>query len=541
MTAPLSTSLAMPLGSLLAYRAEYRPTGYREATKPFIGSNLCFQSDDVFLKICFPQDRGLTISLTDPQVASSLREGGYLAVLRGGPLHVAPDETHDLLNRHPIFLRFKSSAQMVSNLESTITIDDDIHRKLLWMAIEGKGKINGTPAIAGLKTYFAHHHPFGETAFRIPFYELEEQPFEQLAKGNAYRDHPPTTHASIPDFLLRLFDPHLGPAHHGLAGFVDKRNLLDSVALDPNTGVVRPDTSAETRARIRASMEHNLAEISRLKSELTRNPQILEEEAALAELVGGIEGIKKALDQNQLPTVVQWLKKNRTLATYPRMKDVLFPNGDSDNYHNKEVLANLLLVWRDIARDLREAAALFRETDYLERFGDQEGAHSAFNRGVAHYKNGLRYLSEDIWPLLAGGRGPLVAMGQLRMESVVHLGADAVGAHCRRHEGDVCQEFVSANYFGFEPVHIGSDDLEDYDCNGPWDCWRPQNDKAIVLTQSLLLYANITDPMQALQLRQEILDRYWPGNPASLGPIESTLMTYYHSDALQECSDPANR
>lgn len=446
--------------------------------------------------MCFPEDGSISLDLLNPNLRQFVESESPLADLKEGPMVISPGKAYFFstgdTSKMEYFpdMKFDSVAwaprfEWVAVLETDVSAEQDAHREIL-----RRGFIRAREMYPGFDK-------------SILFYEGDPAALGTMALGNAYRDHPPSPLATIPDYVLRLFDRLLGTIHHGMAAFV----------LESPDGPPRLQTPEETSRQIRSSVEEHLFEIGRLKGALkdlglATRPPLIEEGQFLADYLKGIESAKLALQAGRLDEVEQWLKDNRQMAVYPIMSDVNFKMWDDEKveasksrYPRKKLLGYLLQRHIGVGEYFMTALELFNQAEVL--LLDSENSHlaqQAFNEGVSYYKEGLRYLPEEMWEQTARGRGPIVAMGQLHREAVLHLVSDAVGAHCRNYSGDACVQSVSANYFGLEPFHREGDDLL-LDQDGQE---RPQNKRAMEATADILLYGVLhTNPTL-------ILDRFWP-------------------------------
>lgn len=569
---PLISNFFLPLAPL-AYSAEFHiyGNGYRLETEPLLKSGICFSSESAGLKLCFPDDGSVELDLINPKLRRFIRPGSFLADLSEGPQVVSPGQAEFFFGTpmdEAWKIHYLPGFQWINMLETDVPAESDAHREIL-----RRGFAEAETLYSGFEG-------------AVLFYENDPAAFSTMALGNAYRDHPPTSLATIVDFVLRVFDPLLGTIHHGMAAFV----------IDSPDGVPRLQRPEETNQMIRGEVEKHLIEIARLKGERDQlrqeNPSdLFGEEKYLQDYQKDVESVKVALDAGRLDEVQRWLDGYREFGVYPAMKDVEFGNWDRESaamesgifeyvrenltfedstndpglaveqmesrlsdylhafhvaqralkagqmaevrrlicrypelglhfsitdvgdrnryrYPREKVLRYLLRRHLAVSDYFARALELFDTAQGLMMEGvDPDLAWEAFNEGVYHYKEGLRYIPEAVWGRMAQGLGPIISMGQLHQEALAHLVSDAVGAHCQLYSGDACAQFLSANYFGLPPTHADDDDLllDEYDNE------RPQNRKAVEATADILLYGVLNpDPLMMALERQRILDRFWP-------------------------------
>jgi hypothetical protein len=511
--------MVAPFSIVRAYATFYEPRGYRAATAKLLGSDLCYKDKDVGLSFCFPTDGTLTVDHTSPSFKNSVRANSQLGVmgLNEGPVRINLLET-DVMVKEPLERvkqyhdEKKANLRWILDLEKPVPWWKDGHRKITELA---------------LKKMEASHPNTRET---IAFFDHDPNAVETLSLENAYRDHAPTPHATLADFILRLFNPKLGPHHHGLAG----------VKRDSKNVPARLQTVAETRAKVREGMQQYLLRANLMQRELQKDRPVLENEDSINRYIRDVEKIVETFNKAQefhqkqknkspslferlysvmpwskkeespkneeLRAVVQWIKGRRHLYEYPKMRNLYFPNNDSNEYDNVEVVRVLLQTYIDLATSLRNARDCFKLADIYEKQGKTKMAKRAFTEGTFHHRNFLRYIVRDEWKNYGGGRGPLTARGQIEIASAIHMGQDATGAHCRDMRENVCHQYVSTNHYGIPPIHKHADDK----LNDKRGHWKASNQVAAQLTQDILEYAQIKDAQKAHTRLNEILDRYFP-------------------------------
>ncbi|MBI4374227.1 MAG: hypothetical protein HY542_05055 [Deltaproteobacteria bacterium] len=235
-------------------------------------------------------------------------------------------------------------------------------------------------------------------------------------------------------------------------------------------------------------------------------PNIDQAEAELTDYLAAFEWVEKALREGRVADI------QRAIDQYPDLGIYFVTTGPSgpSRYPREKVLQYLLQRHVGVKDYFMKAIELFDEADHFIADGDPEFARQAFNEGVFNFKEGLRYVPEEMWGQMGRGKGPTVALGQLRREALLHLVSDAVGAHCRRYFNDACVRSVSANYFGLQPLHGTEEDL----LLDTHDEERHQNKKAVAVTADILLYGVLTSAPDLLACeREKILDRFWPEGP----------------------------
>ncbi|MDO8461486.1 MAG: hypothetical protein Q7S98_01355, partial [Deltaproteobacteria bacterium] len=209
--------------------------------------------------------------------------------------------------------------------------------------------------------------------------------------------------------------------------------------------------------------------------------------------------MKEALLANHLPEVVQGIIDLRSVLRYAQESDIVFPNKDSNQYANKEVLEILMKDYNQMAQEIRLALADFEKA--------KKGDTQALASGVVHYKNFLRYVREEYWNGLASGLGPLRALRELRLAAALHLGQDSV-AHCRQWEGkrgDVCQEIVAVNLFGWGTLHDKDDDRIEREDGS----WKPATQLAVAISFQIRKLSHTAGELFE-EKKKAFLDRFWP-------------------------------
>jgi hypothetical protein len=266
-------------------------------------------------------------------------------------------------------------------------------------------------------------------------------------------------------------------------------------------------------------MNEFLSEMIRLKTERKTTQSILVSDGAAQQLVEEIRSLRGTLDQGRTTEVERWIKAHRELWTYATMRNPDFMDGTDHRYKNKAGLSFFLTRIEYVALHLQQALEDFTYAEKMEEAGNQASYRTSFNSGVTEYKEALRYLDPSVWRGLAGGRGPLTAMGQLYMEAAHHLASDAIGAHCRVRDfrqPDVCQSLVSSNHWSYQPTHTDADDrlFQNLGTAGRWlGWWRPGNNYAIRASEDIFWITLEDDPLRAERDKLRFLDRYWPDTP----------------------------
>ncbi|MBI1909081.1 MAG: hypothetical protein HYS22_02800 [Deltaproteobacteria bacterium] len=438
---------------------------YADNTGLLVASGLCFKMPEANLEVCFQEDNDIVVDLLVPELRDQgFWERSYLPQLEEGPWVLAG------------FSRF-----LFLGLPPSLTINQE--------------RVGSEEDAHSLITHIAYLLPWGA----LSLYSSEEPKFVDLIRKEvSYRDFPPLIHANY----VSLIGSQFGSAE------LNERHAVRPVVVD-DKGCVKLQGMAETRTRIRGAMGHHLTEIHRLGEELQKAHPAFSDNEPLNGILSQITDMKEALVANRLEEVVRGIKKLRSLMMYAQMRNVVFPGNDADDYPNREVLEVLMRSYSDLAAHIRGA---------LNNFVDAErGVEGAFEMGVAHYRNVLRYLHEDQWDRLASGKGPWEAIRQMRLAAALHLAQDSV-AHCvhwDEKESNICQEYVSVNLFGLGTLHTTENDRIKTE-EGEW---KETNQRAVSLSYRIRELSHMTEEYLAFhgqsfdQVKNEFLGHYWPEAP----------------------------
>lgn len=434
---------------------------YPRETALLDGSNLCFRLKESGLSVCLTEE-AIVVDLLDPRLRNQIElpPDQKLSALRQGPWVVSGIDRW-------AFKTLSPESQFVLNIQVTEPWDDQ-HALVTREAIDRLGS---------------------ETT--LPFFGRGNFAVTQLTKEIGYQDHPPTPHGTYIDWLGIQFDRTTSNTRHGLR----------SLVYEEDQGKIRLQTIPEARRGIRDSMESLLTDVHQIGQRLEEKPPVFLPHDRFLTLGRELQTMLQLFNSDQparLPATVALVKKLRPSFRYSRMRDVYFPDNDSDNYENEAKLDLLIQIHRDLLGRMQVASRDF--------FQAARGDTPSFVQGMQHYREMLRYLPESDWGLMADGAGPLIAEGQMKLAAALHLAQDAVGAHCREFQGNVCENYVSANFFGLGDDHRDEDDrAQDADGN-----WKPTGERAIQITMRILEIVQIRNPGEFERAKNDLLDTYWP-------------------------------
>ncbi|MDO8461871.1 MAG: hypothetical protein Q7S98_03310, partial [Deltaproteobacteria bacterium] len=283
---------------------------YASNTALLVGSGLCYQMEDAGLQVCFQEDDDIVVDLTHPELRGKGNwDKSYLPQLEEGPWVLSGI-------RRLLFLGLSPSWTIDEKL---VTPDEDGH---------------------SLITAVAYHLPDGGCGLL----GQEDPDFVVMMRREVgYCDYPPMRTASYVSLLANQFR----------SAELNERHAVRPIVRDGATGSVKLQGMPETRFRIRKKMKEHLDEIHRTTGLLAQNLPILSEADKLQQFLSKLTKMKEALAANRLPEVVQGIKDLRSVLRYAQESDIIFPNGDSDQYANKEVLEILTKDYNQMAQEIR--------------------------------------------------------------------------------------------------------------------------------------------------------------------------------------------
>ncbi|MBI1909082.1 MAG: hypothetical protein HYS22_02805 [Deltaproteobacteria bacterium] len=446
---------------VVAYSSDNSPLrSYPEETGKLVNSELCFEMEESGLSACFPEGALVLDLLHSVERGQARWDRSYVPSLEKGAWRVSG-------------LKLLAVIWLPPSLtvgEEPVGHEEAGHANITRFALERLGK-----------------------DFELPFYGSRgDESALKLYEELDYQDYPPTRRGNYVDYLGLLFNAQRGTTHHAMRG----------VKFDPELDQVRLRTMGETRQMIRKSMDRWLSEIHQIQKELDQSPVIFLDDREMVRLFRELRAMNDDFNQEQYPKVVARLKRLRPRFFYPRMRNVKFPQNDSNRYNRPWSLYHQIEPYRDLARLIQESGRHFTNA----MMGDSpKGDEKALAAGIRSYKEVLRYLPEEDWDSLASGRGPLTAMGQMKLAAAIHLAQDYV-AHCRSWERDVCQDAVSNNFLGLGSLHLPEDD----EITTRKGVLKPSTDRAVAISIQLLKIANLPNDADFLKTKKEFLDQYWP-------------------------------